>query len=141
MTRELWRVLHWVRDNMETVNSYPRLFRTTLEYIQYLSNNQRNTGALHNMIGKIARQDTPPAAPGQDQHNHLNEFHVYLCRLADAIETDRNGGWGNTTTPEFTKDYQHRKIHFEARMEAEWKTVQDLIDQRELQLYQTWNIL
>ena len=141
MTRELKKVLEWVRENMETVNSYPRLFRTTLEYIQYLCNNKRDISALHNTISKIVRRDTPSSAPGQNQRDRLNEFHGHLCRLADAIETDQTGSWGDTTTPEFAKDYQDRKTHFEARMQAEWETIQELINQRELQLYRTWNIL
>ena len=141
MARELEKILEWVGDNRETVNSYPRLFSTTLEYIQYLSNNIRDITSLHNTINKIQQRLTPTTAPGRAQHDNLNEFHHHFCRLADAIESDRSGRWGDLTMPKFAADYDKRKTHFETRMDWEWKTVQGLINNKELHFHRTWDIL
>ena len=141
MTRQLKKVLGWIRDNMDTVHSYPTTFRATLEYVQYLSNNRRDISALHAMIKRLTKEATWPAIPQHNQHTQLNDFLDILHQLADTIETDSTGRWGDNTPPGYTQQYQERKDHFEERMRREWKAVQDLINRREQHFHQTWNAL
>ena len=138
MTGELEAILTFIRDNQGTIRSFPRVFRTSLEYIQFLSNDLRDITALHNVGNRHINRDREPTAPCHAQHERLNKFRDLLCHMADAIEANKSGRWGDTTQPAYAQAYQDRKAYFEGRMEHEWKVIQMLLRAEELQ--HCWSI-
>ena len=138
MIKEMEKLLNFVRDNPGTIYTFPGVFRTTLEYIQFLNNDFQDIAALHDMIKKRINRSREPSTPHHAQTGRLNEFRDHLCRLADAIEADKSGRWGDTSPPSYARAYQNRKAYYEDRMEYEWRSIQLLLQAKELQ--QCWSI-
>ena len=122
MIKELREVLDFTRNNPGIAYSFPGVFRATLEYIQFLCNDVDDIVAIHKATKHI-RRNWGPKSPTNEQRRRLNDFCQLIGNLADAIETDGSGHWGDISPTSNAEAYRERRTFFEDRVKTEWKTL------------------
>ena len=137
--RALYDLLQFTNNNLETATLFKQLFEATFEYLQFLINNRGQAIALHTMVRKIQQHGAVSYVNHHKQYSCLNEFHELYCQLAEAIENDYSGDWGDISPPSYSREYEKRKMNFESKMDVEWKKAQETLNQNDVQFYWTLN--
>ena len=137
--RALYDLLQFTNNNLETATLFKQLFEATFEYLQFLINNRSQAIALHTMVRKIQQHGAVAYMNHHKQYSCLNEFHELYCQLAEAIENDYSGDWGDISPPSYSREYEKRKMNFESKMDVEWKKAQETLNQNDVQFYWTLN--
>ena len=131
-------LLEFVRSNGPLTREYRDLFRTTLEYLQFLANDSRQAIHFHQVASTL-----PTGTELFDTHLHdkvdlLNKFRDLYNDMATAIENDYTGSWGNIPYPEgYKEEYKVRRGRYEQAMDMAWKNAQKRLIQLDMDIY--WN--
>ena len=130
-------LLKFTNNNLETARLFQKLFQATLEYLQFLVNNRSQSIRIHATARRIQQEREGPTVAHHAQYRCLSQLYELYCQLAEAIEEDYSGGWGDISPPTCNKEYQRRKSTFEAHMDKEWREAQTRLNQNEIQCYWT----
>ena len=132
-------LLKFTNDNLETATLFQELFQATFEYLQFLVNNRSQAIGIHATARRIQQKREGSTVAHQTQCRCLSRFYELYCQLAEAIERDYSGQWGDISPPIFNREYQKRKLNFEANMDKEWREAQTRLSQNDIQCYWTLN--
>ena len=131
----LQNLLKFVKNNLGLASLFKTLFRTTLEYLQFLVNDRTKAIKLHSTIKAIVNSPIPNLVPPHKiQCASLEQFHELYCQLADAIESDNtNSQWGNIYPPTYNSEYLKRKHTYASHMNTAWQQAQHTITVNDIQ--------
>ena len=131
-------LMECIEANIDTARLFSRLIRATLEYVQFLNNDHQRALRLHTLA--IAVQETPKtqAVPHHEQCKQLGQIQEAYERLADTIEKDSSGNWGDIFADECRTEYMRRKISFETAMDSEWRAAHAEINLIDVKY--SWNL-
>ena len=132
-------LLKFINNNLGPARLFQKLFQATLEYLHFLVNNRSGAIRIHETAKKIQQEEEGPSIAHHTQYKCLSGFHELYCQLAEAIEGDYSGQWGDISPPIFRREYQRRKVAFEERMDKEWREAQTTLNQNDIQCYWTIN--
>ena len=135
--RALNDLLKFTNDNLGTAKIFQKLFQATLEYLQFLVNNRSQAIGIHATTRRIQQEREDSTVAHHAQYKCLCQFHELYCQLAEAIERDFSGEWGDISPTIFSKEYQERKLNFEVKMDKEWREAQTRLNQNDIQCYWT----
>ena len=130
-------LLKFTNENLETTRLFKKLFQATLEYLQFLVNNRSQAIGIHATARRIQQEGEGPSVAHRTQCRCLSGFYELYCQLAEAIERDYSGQWGDISPPIFSREYQKRKLTFEAKMDKEWRKAQRRLNQNDIECYWT----
>ena len=127
-------LLKFIRNNLELAKTYQTLFQSTLEYIQFLTNDRTKAIKIHSTIQKIICHTPHYIPPHLTQYTSLCHFHEIYCQLAEAIENDRSTQWGDNIYPtSYRREYARRKQTYAFHMNSAWKKVQHTLTVNDIQ--------
>ena len=135
--RALKDLLKFTTDNLETATLFQELFQATLEYLQFLVNNRSQAIGIHATARRIQQEGEGSTVAHRTQCRCLSQFYELYCQLAETIERDYSGQWGDISPPIFSREYQKRKLTFEKKMDKEWREAQARLNQKDIQGYWT----